>query len=251
MLKPEIIFEDNDVLVINKPAGLIVHSDGRTKEYSVAEWVLEHYPEMKDVGEPWTSPQGEIVNRPGIVHRLDRTTSGVMILAKTKDAHAFLKQQFQDRTTEKIYTAFVYGNLKADSGVIEKEIVRIKSVPPRWGVARDGEDNKKREAVTHWQVLSRGVDPATKESVSILSVSPKTGRTHQIRVHLKAIGYPIVSDHLYAAGKPEVLGFKRPALHASKLSITLPRGEKRSFEASMPADMGHAMAQIQGFAENA
>jgi 23S rRNA pseudouridine1911/1915/1917 synthase len=251
MLKPEIIFEDNDVLVINKPAGLIVHSDGRTEEYSVAEWVLENYPEMKDVGEPWTSPQGEIVNRPGIVHRLDRTTSGVMILAKTKDAHAFLKQQFQDRTTEKIYTAFVYGNLKADSGVIEKEIVRIKSVPPRWGVARDGEDNKKREAVTHWQVLSRGVDPATKESVSILSVSPKTGRTHQIRVHLKAIGYPIVSDHLYAAGKPEVLGFKRPALHASKLSITLPRGEKRSFEASMPADMGHAMAQIQGFAENA
>lgn len=251
MLKPEIIFEDDDVLVINKPAGLIVHSDGRTEEYSVAEWVLENYPVMKDVGEPWTSPQGEIVNRPGIVHRLDRTTSGVMILAKTKDAHAFLKQQFQDRTTEKTYTALVFGNMKADSGVIEKEIVRIKSVPPRWGVARDGEDNKKREAVTYWQVLSRGVDPVSKEHVSVLSVSPKTGRTHQIRVHLKAINHPIVADHLYASGKPGILGLNRPALHASKLVITLPRGEKRSFEASVPLDMAQAMAQIQGFAENA
>lgn len=251
MLKPEIIFEDKDVLVINKPAGLIVHSDGRTEEYSVAEWVVEHYPDMKDVGEPWTSPQGEVVKRPGIVHRLDRTTSGVMILAKTADAHAFLKQQFQDRTTEKTYTAFVYGHPKADSGVIEKEIVRIKSVPPRWGVAREGEGNKKREAVTYWQVLSRGIDPVTKEQVSILAVSPKTGRTHQIRVHLKAINYPIVADHLYASGKSPILSFTRPALHASKLSITLPSGEKRSFEASLPADMVQAMAQIQGFAENA
>lgn len=251
MLKPEIIFEDSEVLVINKPAGLIVHSDGRTEEYSVAEWALEQYPQMKDVGEPWTSPQGEIIARPGIVHRLDRTTSGVMVLAKTAEAHAFLKNQFQDRTTEKTYRAFVYGNPKVDSGVIEKEIVRIKSTPPRWGVARDGEDNKKRAALTHWKVLLRGIDPTTKEPVSVLSVSPKTGRTHQIRVHLKAIGYPIVADHLYAAGKSAVLGFARPALHAERLTIALPDGGKKTFEAPLSPDMVFAMAQIKEFAENA
>lgn len=250
MQKPEIIFEDDTVLVINKPAGLIVHSDGRTEEYSVATWVLENFPQMKDVGEPWTSPQGEVVQRPGIVHRLDRTTSGVMILAKTKEAHAFLKQQFQDRTTEKTYTAFVYGHPKADAGIIEKEIVRIKSIPPRWGVARDGEDNKRREAVTYWKVLKRGFEKKTSEAVSYMELSPKTGRTHQIRVHLKAMNYPIVADHLYASGKSEILGFKRPALHALKLVITLPNGEKRSFEAPLPPDMANAMAQMQGFAEN-
>src|SRR3990167_2968866 len=100
-----ILYEDEDVLVVNKPAGLIVHSDGRTIEPSLAEWVLEKYPEMKDVGESWTSPQGEIVPRPGIVHRLDRTTSGVMILAKNKKAYEFLKLQFQSRSIEKTYRA--------------------------------------------------------------------------------------------------------------------------------------------------
>ncbi len=250
-MKPEVIFENNDVLVINKPAGLIVHSDGRTKEYSVSEWVLENYPDMKEVGESWTSPQGEIVLRPGIVHRLDRTTSGVMILAKTAEAHAFLKKQFQDRTAEKTYRAFVYGHPKTDSGVIEKEIVRIKSIPPRWGVARAGEDNKKRAAITAWQVITRGIDPATKEAVSILSVSPKTGRTHQIRVHLKAVNHPIIADHLYASGKPGLFGFSRPALHAEKLAITLPDGKKEVFVAPLPPDMADATAQIQGFAENA
>src|SRR3989344_63308 len=103
-----ILYEDADVLVINKPASLITHSDGRTKEDSVAAWMLKHYPRLADVGESWTSPQGEIVPRPGIVHRLDRTTSGVMILAKTPSAHAFLKAQFQGRAVEKTYRAFVY-----------------------------------------------------------------------------------------------------------------------------------------------
>jgi 23S rRNA pseudouridine1911/1915/1917 synthase len=235
-MEPEIVYEDEDVLVINKPAGLIVHSDGRTAEPSVAEWAVARYPQMKGVGEPWESPQGEIVERPGIVHRLDRTTSGVMILAKTAEAHAFLKKQFQDRETKKEYLALVYGHPKEDAGIIEKEIVRIKSVPPRWGVAH-GLENKKRAAITEWKVLKRGTEPETGEKVSLLSVLPKTGRTHQIRVHLKALGYPIVSDHLYAAGKPQLFGIRRPALHAERLSITLPSGERRAFEAPLPGDM--------------
>ena len=235
MIQPDILYEDNDVVVISKPAGLIVHSDGRTNESSVSDWVLMHYPETQSVGEPWMSPQGESVLRPGIVHRLDRTTSGVLIIAKTNTAHAFLKQQFQDRTTEKEYLALVYGHPKEDRGRIEKEIVRIKSVPPRWGVSR-GKENKRRAAVTDWKVVRRFV--LDTEPVSLLSVSPKTGRTHQIRVHLKALGYPIVCDHLYADGRVCVGGLSRPALHAYRLTISLPSGERRVFEAPLPKDMG-------------
>ncbi|OYV27140.1 MAG: hypothetical protein B7W98_02395, partial [Parcubacteria group bacterium 20-58-5] len=109
-MEPGIIYEDDDVVAISKPAGLIVHSDGRTEEPSLAEWAVVRYPQIALVGEPWTSPQGSVVPRPGIVHRLDRDTSGVMILAKTQEAYTFLKEQFQSRTTEKTYRAFVYGH---------------------------------------------------------------------------------------------------------------------------------------------
>ncbi len=248
--EPEIVYEDEDVLVINKPAGLIVHSDGRTEEDSVAEWAVKKYPQMKGVGEPWTSPQGEVIDRPGIVHRLDRTTSGVMILAKNQTAHAFLKQQFQDRTTEKEYRALVYGHPKEDFGKIEYEIVRIKSTPPRWGIAK-GDPNKKRAALTHWKVIKRGTDPETGEKVALLAVSPKTGRTHQIRVHLKAINHPIVADHLYAPKSPQLFGLIRPALHAFQLKITLPSGNAQTFEAPLPDDMDQAVRNMGEFAETA
>lgn len=237
-----ILYEDNEVVVINKPAGLIVHSDGRTKEPSVAEWMLERYPESAAVGEPWMSPQGKVVARPGIVHRLDRSTSGVLILAKTQEAHAFLKRQFQERSTEKTYRAFVYGHPAQNQGVIEAEIVRIRAVPPRWGVAREGESRTQRAAVTAWKVLSRGTD--AQEKVAYLELSPKTGRTHQIRVHLKYLNHPVICDPLYAKGRPCLLGFSRAALHALSLTITLPSGERRSFEAPVPADFTAAFARF-------
>jgi 23S rRNA pseudouridine1911/1915/1917 synthase len=243
-MEPTILYEDADVLVIDKPAGLVVHSDGRTEESSVAEWMLLRYPESKDVGEPWTSPQGEIVPRPGIVHRLDRGTSGVMILAKTKAAYEFLKAQFQDRSTEKTYRALVYGHPAKDGGIIEAEIVRVRSVPPRWGVAREEESKKHRAAITAWQVLSRAEDPESGEKVSYLEARPKTGRTHQIRVHLKHLNHPVICDPLYAKGRPCILGFSRPALHALSLSITLPSGERKSFEAPLPADFSLALARL-------
>jgi len=241
----KIIYEDADVVVVNKPAGLITHSDGRTIEPSVAQWALAQYPALQDVGEPWTSPQGEIILRPGIVHRLDRGTSGVMILAKTNEAYDFLKKQFGDRSTEKTYRALVYGHPREDAGVIEAEIVRIRSIPPRWGVARDVENRKNRAAITEWQVLERGMDPATGEKISYLEARPKTGRTHQIRVHLKHLGYPIICDQLYAKGRPCLFGLTRPALHAYSLSITLPSGERRTFEAPLPEDFESAFVQYQ------
>lgn len=241
---PTIVYEDEDVLVINKPAGLIVHSDGRTIEPSVAEWIISLYPEMKGVGEPWTSPQGQIIDRPGIVHRLDRTTSGVMILAKHQAAHTFLKQQFQARTTEKVYGALVYGHNKEDEGVIEAEIGRSRQHPRRWS-AQFGKKGNLRAAITEWKVLKRGVDPESQEKVMHMEVRPKTGRTHQIRVHFKAIHHPIICDHLYAEGKPCILGFARPALHARELSIDTPDGQRRTFKASGPPDFEHALAALQ------
>ena len=238
-----ILYEDEDVLVVNKPAGLIVHSDGRTIEPSLAEWALARYPEMNNVGEAWTSPQGEIVPRPGIVHRLDRTTSGVIILAKNARAFSFLKEQFQKRTVLKEYRAFVYGNPKEDRGVIDAEIERVRSTPPRWSARMKGQGTR-RTALTEWEVIRRGIDPKTGEKVSLISARPKTGRTHQIRVHLQSINHPIICDSLYAKGRACFLGFMRPALHAFRLSLTLPNGEKKDFEAPLPEDFLHAGALL-------
>ncbi len=235
-----ILYEDADIVAVDKPAGLIVHSDGRTEEPSVAEWALARYPAMARVGEPWTSPQGEVIARPGIVHRLDRDTSGVLVLAKTPEAYAALKAQFQGREVEKTYRAFVYGHPARDHGTIEAEIVRIRSTPPRWGVRRDGEEKKHRVAVTVWHVLARGQDPATGEKAAFLEARPKTGRTHQIRVHFKSINHPVVCDRLYATGRPCLLGFSRQALHAASLGINLPSGARHRIEAPLPADFTHA-----------
>ncbi len=239
-----VLYEDSDVLVINKPAGLITHSDGRTQESSVVEWALARYPSLREVGDPWVSPQGETILRSGIVHRLDRGTSGVMILAKTNEAHAFLKQQFEDRTAEKRYRTLVYGHPAKDAGVIEVEIVRIRSLPPRWGVARAGESRMHRAAITEWHTLSRSADPATGEKAAYLEVRPKTGRTHQIRVHLKHLGYPVVCDPLYAKGRSCLFGFARPALHAFSLSVVLPSGERSTFEAPLPDDFRSALTHF-------
>ena len=238
--EPAVIFEDADVLVVNKPAGLIVHSDGRTTEPSVAEWVATHYPETRAVGEPWLSPQGETIDRPGIVHRLDRATSGIMIVAKTQEAYAFLKNEFQKRLVSKEYRAFVYGHPKADRGIINAEIERVRSDPPRWSARMKG-NGMRRAALTEWEVLRRGADGETGEKVSILAARPKTGRTHQIRVHLQSINHPIVCDPLYAKGRPHLLGFERLALHAFRLSLTLPNGASNTFEAPLPSDFEHAM----------
>jgi 23S rRNA pseudouridine1911/1915/1917 synthase len=243
----EVLYEDADVLVIDKPAGLIVHSDGRTEEPSVAEWAVKHYPQMAGVGEPWRSPQGAIVDRPGIVHRLDRSTSGVMILAKTPEAHAFLKDAFQKREIKKEYRAYVYGHPAQERGTIEAEIVRLRSVPPRWGVARGG-GKPGRAAVTEWEVLQKGADRETGEKVSFIAARPKTGRTHQIRVHLQSIHHPVVADHLYAKGKPALLGFERLALHAFSLSLTLPGGETKVFQAPLPYDFALAEQRFSGTA---
>ena len=218
----EILYEDKDILVINKPAGLVVHPDGRTQEPSVAEWFVKTYPESKDVGEK----MGD-VERSGIVHRIDRETSGCLILAKTKEGHAALKSQFQNREIEKIYHAFVYGSMKEDRGTINLKISRSKSDFRKRITDREG-----REAVTYFEVLKRGPN----NEWTFVEAKPKTGRTHQIRVHFKALHHPVVADSLYAPSKPKVLGFERLALHARKIAFKNLKGEKIEITAPYPAD---------------
>ncbi|MEK9168078.1 MAG: RluA family pseudouridine synthase [Patescibacteria group bacterium] len=246
-----ILYEDKYVLVINKPAGIAVHRDGRSDEYTIADWVVARYPETKNVGEP-ARYLGKEVARPGIVHRLDKDTSGVLAIAKTQEAFDFLKKQFQGRTTKKCYRAFVYGTVEGQSGVIEKPIGRSMRDFRQWSAER-GARGTMREAVTKYKVLKRGIfikhsvfDKNEKdERFSYLELSPKTGRTHQIRVHLKSINHPIVCDKLYAPKRPCALGFERLALHAFSIEFSLPDNSYVSVEAPLPNDFETAVALLE------
>jgi len=233
----EILFENKNILAINKPSGLVVHSDGRTKEESVSSWLQEKYPEIKNVGEPWTSPNGEVIYRPGIVHRLDRDTSGVLVIAKNQESFLNLKEQFQNREIKKTYNAFVYGEMKEVEGIIDRPIGRSKSDFRKWSAQR-GARGEMREAVTEYKVLS------TSKDVSYVELYPKTGRTHQIRVHLKAINHPVLCDSLYAENKPSMLGLERLALHARKIEISDINEDILTIEAPLPKDFISALDKI-------
>lgn len=235
--KIPILYEDDDVLVINKPAGLIVHSDGRIFEPTVVDWILEKYPDIRGVGDPSISEENADL-RPGIVHRLDRETSGSLVIAKNQIAFARLKKQFQRQLVHKRYQTFVYGSMKKDDGLIDMPIARSASNPVLWSATR-GKKGEKREALTEYQVLKRNKD------FTFLDVYPRTGRTHQIRVHLKAINYPIVSDRLYSQKYAPALGFSRLALHSRSVSFIQPTTEQRIIvEAPYPEDFVHAMSLI-------
>ena len=228
-----IIAQNEWLIALDKPSGLIVHSDGRTVEPNLANELIERWPELESVGEPWISPQGHAYPLPGIVHRLDRTTSGIMIVAKTQEAWEYLKGEFKARRVEKTYRAIVYGHVET-AGVVSAEIARTKEEPRRW-YAIDRPIDHIRTAITEYRLLKE-LDEAT-----YTEFIPKTGRTHQIRVHAAHIGHPIVGDHLYAADHEPILGFTRPALHAYSLSLALPDGTPATFSAPLPTDFEHAL----------
>ena len=232
-----IVYEDKQVLAINKSAGLMVHGDGRSNEETLADILVEKYPEMKEVGEPWENQDGKVIYRPGIVHRLDKDTSGTLIIARDQETYLYLKEQFQKRSIHKVYNAFAYGNIKEEEGAIDKPIGKSRKDFRQWS-AQPGARGLKREAVTEYKVLKRGKD------VVFLELSPKTGRTHQLRVHLKAIHHPIVCDSLYAPKRECLLGFERVALHAKSIDLTLPSGEKIIAEAPFPKDFEKAIALL-------
>jgi len=240
-----ILFENKDVVVIDKPAGLNVHPDGKTKEKTLVDWILKKYPKAKNVGEPMLLEDGTNILRPGIVHRIDKETSGALIIAKNKAAYEFLKSEFQNRKVHKVYHAFVYGNVKDDRGMIERTIGRSPNDVRKWSAQR-GARGELRDALTYYKVLAR------KHNITFLEVLPKTGRTHQIRVHFTAVNHPLVKDFLYATrfhfGQKEQLGFKRLALHAREIEFSLPSGELVHAIAPYPKDFQDAVKKI-GYAD--
>lgn len=232
--EPTILYDDSDIMVIDKPIGWLVHEDGKTSAPTVVEWFLARVPAAQGVGEQGVTKEGTQLERSGVVHRLDRETSGVLILAKNQEAHQFLKQQFKDRNVQKEYRAFVYGRIHDRWGTINRPIGRSQK-DSRLRSSMPGAKGVMREASTDFERIGSGEYQG--ETFSYLKLMPKTGRTHQLRAHLRAIERPIVGDGLYAQHKikdSNNLEFNRLALHAHQLELVTPDGEERRFIAPMP-----------------
>ena len=239
---PELLFENEYFFVFNKPAGLAMHGGGgvRETEYTFADYLLQKYPFLRDVGEDET--------RPGIVHRLDKDTSGIVLVARANDAYDELKYLFTERMIQKQYLALVEGHLRETSGVITFSLKRSKNSLKRVPVKKkegDEEDPLVKDAMTEYREVVQ-----FKES-SLVSLHPKTGRMHQIRVHLKALGHPILGDQLYGTKKihADYPHIQRQMLHASRLDFDL-FGTKYLFQAHLPEDFVQALKSLDGFAES-
>ena len=230
MPKLDILFEKDDVIVLNKPAGALVHPTGAmdASEPTLMDAVLAHVPAMKDVG-------GDPL-RSGVVHRLDREASGVIIFAKNETAHAHLKVQFKERLTEKIYDVLVLGNVKDEHGTITFPIARSET---RSRMAARPTSQEGKEAITHYDVVTR------YSSSTRLRVRIETGRTHQIRAHMFAIEHPVAGDTLYVNRNKKPMDLGRLFLHAASLALTLPSGEHMTFTAPLPDTLEDVLAHLK------
>ena len=210
----DIVYEDGDVLVINKPKGMVVHPAPGNPGGTLVNALMYHLSDLSGIG-------GEL--RPGIVHRIDKLTSGLIVVAKNDMAHASLAAQLKEHSARRTYIAIVDGNIKEDSGTVDAPIGRHPVDRKRMAVVKDG-----REAVTHWRVLERyGV-------YTLIEARLETGRTHQIRVHMAYIKHPVAGDTVYGSAKPK-LGLEGQALHAARLELTHPAtGERMIFRADVP-----------------
>ena len=228
----KILYEDKDIIAIDKPSGISVHADGRSKEKTISDWFVKKYPKAKNVGESIFS-DGKEIKKPGIVHRLDKETSGVLLLAKNQKAFEFLKNQFKDREIKKTYNAIVSGWFKDDRGVIIKPIGRSPS-DFRRRLAGRGARGELREATTEYRVLKRFQIRSLK--FTSLEVRPKTGRTHQIRVHMKFLNHPVVCDSLYDPKGFCLKELGRLALHAKAIAFKDLKGEVVKVESPLPEE---------------
>ena len=220
-----ILYEDADIVAIDKPSGLITHSDGRTKEETAEDWFKER-----------CRTQGvSLSEQSGYVHRLDRDTSGVLVFAKNAAAYEFLRKAFNNREVKKTYLAFVYGVPKQKKGIIDFDIGRSRK-DFRLHSAQPKAKGRLRESLTRYEVIGE------RDDYALLKVQPETGRTHQIRTHLKAIHHPIVGDSLYAPNRPPALGISRLGLHAYEINLPLPSGSCVVITAPLPKDLASAFA---------
>ena len=220
----EIVYEDGDIAVVNKPAGLLTHPTEKITEHTLINGLLTRYPEIVGVGE---NPA-----RPGILHRLDKDTSGLIIVAKNQAAFMFIKKQFLSREINKTYLAIVEGVPEKSEGKIEYDI-RPSTANRLKKVAVKKVTEVKTKAHRHARTLYK-LKEKLGDKFSLLEISPLTGRTHQIRVHLSAIGHPIVGDALY--GSKSRVGAKRQMLHAGALEFTAPDGKEISLSVDPPQD---------------
>jgi 23S rRNA pseudouridine1911/1915/1917 synthase len=225
----DILFEDQDIILVNKPPGLVVHPAPGHRGGTLLNALVHHCPDLAEVGD---------MSRPGLVHRLDKDTSGVLVAAKTAAAHAHLVRQFHDREVQKIYVALVWGRFEKPRGKIDQEVGRHPTARQKMST----HPRRGKPAVTFWRVLEEYPGPLT-----LLELSPKTGRTHQLRVHLAALGHPIVGDATYGGGaarlkeNPRLKDLRplvtRQLLHARTLRLTHPvSGETIVGEALLPED---------------
>ncbi len=217
-----ILYEDNDLLVVDKPPGLTVHPAPGHPGHTLVNAILAHYPHLADISDSL---------RPGIVHRLDKDTSGVMLVAKNRVAQLNLLNQFKECSIVKAYLVLVKGRLTPENGIIEAAIGRDPRNRQRMAVVSGG-----REARTEYRIV-RYLDVYT-----LLEVKPETGRTHQIRVHLAAIGFPVVGDPVYGVKSPYLA---RQFLHACRLGFRLPSsGEYAEFTSELPPDLTQALRDV-------
>jgi 23S rRNA pseudouridine1911/1915/1917 synthase len=237
----QIITQTPDYAVINKPAGISVHKSGQHDEYTIADWVLENFPQAAEVGEPLKIGTGELIHRHGIVHRIDKATSGALLIALNQKAYEHFKKQFKDREVRKSYRAFLYGNLKEEHLTITEPIGKHKKDFRKRTTARNARGELK-PAVTFFRVIERA--KVGNEYVVFVEAQPKTGRTHQIRVHAKFLHHPVIADNLYASRKEKMLGFQRLALHAFSLEFRDLEGFTQKVEAPYPDDFAVALERI-------
>jgi len=257
------IFENDDVLVIDKPSGIMTHSDGRKDEYTLADW-LKDFVKTKFKKKTWQSILKGVgdEDREGVVHRLDTGTTGVMIFALNRDSFNFLKSQFQSHKIKKIYHAIVIGHIKNDTGIIDAAISRSRSDFRKKNTkdifTNDGKGDvrgKERNAVTRYKVLAR-LRNQNDKPFTFVECYPETGRTHQIRVHLKSIRHPIIGDDLYGVRDIEKerlqnefkTKLSRPMLHAYSLTIKLPDEKRKGIESTFIAkehlDMKKVLSEL-------
>ncbi len=213
-----ILYEDRDIVVVNKPAGVNVHPGHDVGVPTITAWFIDRYPDNLNIGDP---------ARPGVVHRLDKETSGVVVLAKTSTAFVSLKEQFKLHRIKKEYLGWVFGVPGGEEGRITRPLSRSRLNPMRRMVDPAG-----KPAITEWRIEARD-----RDRFALLRIFPYTGRTHQIRVHLHFLGHPIVGDRLYNFKRQRPpQGVTRHLLHAEKLTVVMLSGKKAQFIAPVPAD---------------
>ena len=245
----KIIYENEDYLIINKPAGLIVHGGNGVEEKTLVDFLLEKYPQLENIGE---DPE-----RPAIVHRLDKEASGLMIIPKNNPSFKYFKSLFQERKIEKEYTALVYGQLSKDEDVINFPIKRASSghkmaaipKPKKATEENEGKENvsnrelgnikafeSSREAITSFSTIKKMIN------FTLLKVKIKTGRTHQIRVHFSAYGHPLLGDNLYGNKKIKT---ERIFLEATRLAFVDPKKEKQEFRINLGEDLEEILKRVK------